>query len=104
MSTTDNIFIMRQTLEKCYEHNIEMLVLFIDFKQTSDFVDRQNTVQMQQKLMIPNKLVRLIKMTIQNTEANMKIDNLTSEYSLSHHVCVKAVRSLQQYLIEYLTN
>ena len=32
-STTDNIFIMRQILEKCYEYNIEMLVLFIDFKQ-----------------------------------------------------------------------
>ena len=31
-STTENIFIMRQTLEKCYEYNTEMHVLFIDFK------------------------------------------------------------------------
>jgi len=34
-STTDNIFIMQQILEKCYEYNIEMHVLFIDS------VDRQ---------------------------------------------------------------
>jgi len=41
MSTTDNIFIMQQILEKCYEYNIEMYVLFIDFKQAFDSVDRQ---------------------------------------------------------------
>src|SRR5215469_18960632 len=40
-STTDNIFIMRQILEKCYKYNIEMHVMFIDFKQAFDSVDRQ---------------------------------------------------------------
>jgi hypothetical protein len=40
-STTDNIYIMRQILEKCYEYNIEMHVLFIDFKQVFDSDDRQ---------------------------------------------------------------
>ena len=38
-STTDNIFIMRQILEKYYVYNIEMHVLFIDFKQAFDSVD-----------------------------------------------------------------
>jgi hypothetical protein len=56
-STTDNIFIMRQILEKCYEHNIEMHVLFIDFKQAFDSIDRQKTIQILQELRIPNKLV-----------------------------------------------
>jgi len=32
-STMDNIFIMRQILEKRYEYNIEMHELFIDIKQ-----------------------------------------------------------------------
>ena len=32
---------MRQILEKCYEYNIEMRVLFIDFKQVFDSVDGQ---------------------------------------------------------------
>ena len=32
-STTNNIFIMRQILQKCYEYNIDAHVLFIDFKR-----------------------------------------------------------------------
>jgi len=77
-STTDNILIMRQISEKCYEYNIEMHVLFIDFKQAFDSVDRQKIIQILQELRILNKLVRLIKMTIQNTEVSVKIENLTS--------------------------
>jgi len=33
-STMDNIFIVGQILEKCYEYNIEMHVLFIDTDTT----------------------------------------------------------------------
>jgi hypothetical protein len=56
-----------------------MHVLFIDFKQAFVSVDRQKTIQILQELGIPNKLVRLIKMTPQNTEAREKTENLTSK-------------------------
>jgi len=59
-STTDNIFKMRQILEKCYEYNIEMHVLFIDFKQAFDSVDRQKTIQILQELRIPNKKINIV--------------------------------------------
>ena len=59
-STMDNIFIMRQILEKCYEYNIELRVLFIDFQQAFHSVDRQRIIQILQDLRMPNKLVRLI--------------------------------------------
>jgi sorting nexin-29 len=67
-----NIFITRQILENYYEYNTEIHVLFIDFKQAFDSVDRQKTIQILQELRIPNKLVQLIKMTIQNMEASVK--------------------------------
>lgn len=40
-STTDHIFVMRQILEKFYEHNAEIHILFVDFKQAFDHVNRQ---------------------------------------------------------------
>ena len=55
-STVDNIFIMQQVLEKCYDYNIGMHVLFIDFKQAFDSVDRQKTIQILEELRIPNKI------------------------------------------------
>jgi hypothetical protein len=86
-STVGNIFIMRQILEKCYEYNIEMRVLLVNFKQAFDSVDRQKTIQILQEVWIPSKFVRLIKMTIQNTEASVKIENLTSKpFSISFGV------------------
>jgi hypothetical protein len=47
--------------------------LFVDFKQAFDSVDRQKTIQILQEFRIPNKFVRLMKMTTQNTEASVKI-------------------------------
>ena len=86
---------MRQILDRLYEYNIEMHVLFIDFKQAFDSVDRQKIIQILQELRIANELVRLIKMTIQNTEASLQIENLTSKpFSVSsgvrqgHPLCV----------------
>jgi hypothetical protein len=70
---------VRQILEKCYEYTIEMHVLFIYFKQAFDSVDRQKIIQILQELRITNKLVRLIKMTIQNMFASVNIENLTSK-------------------------
>src|SRR5215469_17341388 len=87
-TTTDKIFIMQQMLEKCYEYNIEMHLLFIDLKQAFDSVDRQKTIQILQELRIPNKLVQLMKMTLKNTEASVKIENLTSKpFLISSGVC-----------------
>jgi len=73
---------MRQMLEKCYEHYIDLLVLFIDFKQAFESVDREKTIEILQELRIPNKFVRLIKLTIQNTETSVKIEILTSNLFL----------------------
>jgi sorting nexin-29 len=65
-----------------------MYVMFINFKQAFDSVDRQKIIRIVQEVRIPNKLVRLIKMTNQNAEASVKIENLTSKaFSISSGVC-----------------
>jgi len=39
-STSDQIFIIRQMMEKHYEHNQVLHMLFVDFKQAFDSIDR----------------------------------------------------------------
>jgi hypothetical protein len=39
-STTDHIFALRNIMEKCYEYNINLHQLFIDYKQAYDSVNR----------------------------------------------------------------
>ena len=74
-STVDNIFILRQIYEKCYEYNIELHNIFIDFMQAFDSVNRNIIPTCLKKINVPNKLIRLIKMTLQNTTAVVKGNN-----------------------------
>jgi hypothetical protein len=59
--TNDYIFILRQTTEKAYEYNINLHVLFVDFKQASNSIKRIKIYEMLQQTEMPAKLVRLIK-------------------------------------------
>jgi hypothetical protein len=39
-STSDKIFTIRQMIEKHYEHNQDLNMLFVDFKRAFDSIDR----------------------------------------------------------------
>jgi hypothetical protein len=49
-STTDQIFIMRQMLEKHIEHESNLCVLFVDFKQVLDSVNRKKLIETRNKI------------------------------------------------------
>jgi hypothetical protein len=65
-SAIDNIFIVRQIYEKCYEYNIELHNIFVDFSQAFDTVNRD---------VIYNSL---IKHNIPNDQSN-KTNNATNQ-------------------------
>jgi hypothetical protein len=69
---------MRQILEKCYEYNIELYFLYIDFTRVFDTVNRQKVIQKLQEIGSPNKLIRLIKI-IQHTKASVIVENLKTD-------------------------
>jgi len=64
-STTDNIFIVRQTYEKCHEYNIDRHNIFIDFSQAFDTVNRDVIYSGLIKNNVPDKLIKLIQLTMQ---------------------------------------
>jgi hypothetical protein len=58
----DQIFYIRQILEKKWEYNGTVHQLFIDFKKAYDSVKREVLYNILVEFGMPKKLVRLIKM------------------------------------------
>ena len=48
-------------VEKHYEHNQDLHMLLVDFKQAFDSIDRYKLYQVMEDLKIPYKLIRLVK-------------------------------------------
>jgi hypothetical protein len=68
-STTDQIFYIRQILEKKWEYNGTVHQLFIDFRKAYVSVRREVLFKILIEFGIPRKLVRLIKMCLNETIA-----------------------------------
>lgn len=66
-STTNHIFMIRQIMEKYYEYNNELHMVFVDFKQAYDSINRDQLWIALADLGIPNKLIRMIKICNSNT-------------------------------------
>lgn len=47
-STIDQIFVMRQSMEKCYEYNIDLHMLFMDFQQAFNSINRRRMLNLKE--------------------------------------------------------
>jgi len=85
-STIDNVFIIIQIFEKCFEHNIDQHNIFFDFTQAFDSVCK-NKIECLAQYKIPAKLVRLIELTLFNNRARGKINKeYTEEFKVESGV------------------
>jgi hypothetical protein len=78
-STTDQLFALRQILEKCNEFDITTHHLFIDFKAAYDTIIRNEVYVGMSELNFPTKLIRLTKATLTTVTCCVKIQNNCSE-------------------------
>jgi hypothetical protein len=78
-STIDNLSMLRIICEKFNEYELELHLLFLYFKQAYDSVDRRFLYNTLKEFGIPNKLVSLIKMTLENSKSKVKIQGQMSE-------------------------
>jgi hypothetical protein len=75
----DQIFYIRQILEKKWEYNGTMHQLFIDFKKAYDSIKREVLYNILLEFGVPKKLVRLIKMCLNETYSKIRIGKLLSD-------------------------
>lgn len=78
-STVDQIFVLRQILEKTHEFNIDTFHLFIDFKAAYDSILRNKLYEAMNEFQIPSKLIRLVKTTMSKVICKVRIENDTSD-------------------------
>jgi hypothetical protein len=71
-STVENIHI-RQIYEKCFEYQIDLSNIFIDFEQAFDSMKRSAISKSLDLFSVPSKLIRLIKLTLSNTKLKLKL-------------------------------
>ncbi|XP_061515173.1 uncharacterized protein LOC133393594 [Anopheles gambiae] len=77
-STTDQIFTLRQILQKCREHQIPTHHLFIDFKAVYDTIDRNELRNIMQQYGFPGKLIRLLRATMDGVQDDIDIIGRTT--------------------------
>jgi len=78
-STVDQIHTIKQIVEKSHEFDIDVHLLFVDFKQAYDSVNRGRLWKAMTQLGIPTKLVRLIKTCVQKSKCIVKFNGEISE-------------------------
>jgi len=55
---------VRQIFEKCYEYNIKLHNIFVDYSQVFDSVNRNKIIECLIKYEVPKKLIKLIGLTL----------------------------------------
>ena len=58
---------IRQIIENCYEYNIDIHNIFIDYTHAFDSIKRNKIIDSLTQNKIPPKLIRLVKLTLENT-------------------------------------
>lgn len=75
----DQIFTLRQILEKTKEYNIELHHLFIDFSSAYDTIDRSQLYTAMKEFDIPRKLINMVQITMNNSHCQVRIQTDLSE-------------------------
>jgi len=75
--TTDQIFLVRQRLEKFYAHDIDLHLLFIDFKNAFDSINQKKATGLSSEFWDTEE-DKLVKITLEGAQAKVTVDGKIS--------------------------
>ena len=78
-STVDAIHTVKRIIEKAHQYQISLELLFVDFKQAFDSLNRNKIILIMEEMKIPSKIIRLVAMTLSKTKACVKTNKGKTE-------------------------
>jgi sorting nexin-29 len=78
-STIEQLSVIGQIKEKKYEYRQNIWQLFVDFKKAYDSIHQKSLYNIMDEVGIPKKLINLIKMCMENTQYQIRVDNTLSK-------------------------
>jgi len=78
-STVDQIFSVKQIIEKSWEYGINLHHIFVDFRQAYDSVDRGQLWQAMSDLGLPRKLINLTRMCVSGSVSKVRFQGALSQ-------------------------
>lgn len=82
-ASIDQIFAIRQLLQKCRKYKVPTHHLLIDFKSPYDTIDREQLWQIMHEYGFPDKLIRLLKATMERVMCVVRVSGTLSSPSES---------------------
>lgn len=83
-SITDHIFVIMQVMDKSYEFAKDLHMVFIDYKQAYDSIDRERLWKILKNFGLPTKLINMIKLCNTNTSSRVKVNNeISSSFTIN---------------------
>jgi hypothetical protein len=80
-SKTGQLFTLKQTLEKCWEYNLSVYQIYVEFRQAYDSIQRKKLYTIMYEFGLPPKLVRLVRVTMTGTEAQVKFQSSVTHFT-----------------------
>lgn len=74
-STVKQLSIIGQIIEKKYEYRKDFWQIFVDFRKAYDSIHRESLYNIMEEIGIPNKLVTLTKMCMEETKYQVRLSH-----------------------------
>ncbi|KAL4082900.1 hypothetical protein QTP88_029554 [Uroleucon formosanum] len=78
-SMIDQIFILRQVLQKTWEYDKSVHMVFIDYKKAYDSIHRASLIKILEEFGMPSKLISLVGCSISHTDIKVKVGQTLSK-------------------------
>jgi len=77
--TPDEIFVIRQLLERCRDYKVPLSLCFVDISKAYDSVDRPSLIQVLPHYDVPCKVARLVEALYDDTKCQVRVGGQLSE-------------------------